>query len=113
VKLKWNDSCIENDSRRFTYRNYPDAGGSERDTGALQGEKSFCVDYSALQTGKVSLVHEGPYSRRLYFHSEYNFQTYENHNTKGHWLEDWKPEGVKTNHVAESFKKNYKSLSGL
>lgn len=41
VKLKWNDSCIENDSRRFTYRNYPDAGGSERDTGALQGEKVF------------------------------------------------------------------------
>ena len=43
-----------------------------RKDGALQGEKMF-VDYSQISDGKVSLVHEGPYARRLYYHPEYSF----------------------------------------
>lgn len=99
--------------------------------GALQGEKFF-VDYSESDNGKVSLAHEGPYSRRLYYHPEYYFHTgpWEekwvdkegrkhhvkhdgNPNAKGHWFEDWEPGGSKANHVTESFKKNYKSISGI
>lgn len=40
--------------------------------GHLQNEK-FYVDTSKSHLGKVKLVHEGPYARRLYFHPEYNF----------------------------------------
>ena len=84
-----------------------------RDNGVLQGEKGLFVDYSESSEGKVSLVHEGPYARRLYYHPEYNFRTDENPNAKGHWFEEWEPGGSKTKHVTESFKKNYKSLSRL
>ena len=45
-----------------------------RDTGTLQNEK-FAVDYSQSDKGKVSLVFEGPYARRLYYHPEYDFNT--------------------------------------
>ena len=45
-----------------------------RDTGTLQNEK-FAVDYSQSDKGKVSLVFEGPYARRLYYHPEYHFNT--------------------------------------
>lgn len=40
--------------------------------GDLQGKK-FYVDTSKSHLGKVRLVHEGPYARRLYYHPEYNF----------------------------------------
>lgn len=43
-----------------------------RKDGALQGEKMF-VDESRSKDGEVSIVHEGPYARRLYFHPEYKF----------------------------------------
>ena len=59
-----------------------------RDTGTLQNEKTF-VDCSKSEQGKVTLITEGPYARRLYYHPEYNFQTIENPNAKGRWLEDW------------------------
>ena len=42
--------------------------------GALQNEKMF-VDKSRSKDGQVSIIHEGPYARRLYFHPEYNFHT--------------------------------------
>ena len=83
-----------------------------RDMGALQGEKFF-VDYSESSSGKVSLVHEGPYARRLYFHPEYNFRKDENPNAKGKWLEDWCPGGKKENSAPGTFKKLYRRNAGL
>lgn len=83
-----------------------------RDNGPLQGEKFF-LDYSEKENGKVSLVHEGPYARRLYYHPEYNFQTDENPNAKGHWFEDWLPGGSKADFVPKAFKENYKKAGGV
>ena len=54
------------------------------DTGNLQNESTF-VDYSKAKDGKVTLISSTPYARRLYYHPEYNFQTKENPNAKGHW----------------------------
>lgn len=96
--------------------------------GALQGEKFF-VDNSESATGKVQLVHEGPYARRLYYHPEYNFHkgpweetvhhkdgtvshlTHEgNPNAKGKWFEDWEAGGKNADFVKNTFKRNYKRL---
>lgn len=102
-----------------------------RRDGALQGEKFF-VDTSQSSSGRVSLVHEGPYARRLYFHPEYHFhkepweETIEhkdgrvshlkhdgNPNAKGKWFEDWLPGGKKDTFVPDTFKKLYRRNSGL
>lgn len=47
------------------------------DTGNLQNDNTF-VDYTYSKTGHARIVSTTPYARRLYFHPEYNFQTYEN-----------------------------------
>lgn len=59
-----------------------------RDTGALQNEYTF-LDTTESSRGIVSLVSTAPYARRLYFHPEYNFQTYENAFAQGKWYEPW------------------------
>lgn len=83
-----------------------------RDTGALQNEKMF-VDYSKSKQGKVSLVHEGPYARRLYFHPEYNFSKEENPNAKGKWFEDWQKGGSKSDFIPNAFKEFYRRNTNL
>lgn len=83
-----------------------------RDTGTLQNE-AFFVDYSQNSQGKVSLVHNTPYARRLYFHPEYHFQTHENPNAKGLWFEDWEPGGKKEEWARNVYKEIYRRLSGL
>ena len=83
-----------------------------RDTGNLQGE-AFFLDCSKSSNGKASLVHAAPYARRLYFHPEYNFQTSENPNAKGHWFEDWEPGGTEEDFAPEEFKEIYRRLTGV
>lgn len=99
--------------------------------GALQGEKMY-VDTSRSSAGEVSIVHEGPYARRLYYHPEYNFQhgpweetiqhrdgtvshlTHDgNPNAKGHWFEDWEPGGKYEDFVTNAFARFYKMEAGL
>ena len=91
--------------------------------GDLQGIKFF-VDTSQVSQGKVRLVHEGPYARRLYYHPEYNFHTVAwtdnkgrthdgNLNAKGHWFEDWLPNGTKQDFIADTFKDLLKRNGGL
>lgn len=82
------------------------------DTGHLQGD-SFFVDYSDSAKGKAQLVTSTPYARRLYFHPEYDFQTDENPNAKGHWYEDWEPGGSKADFAPKAFKKFYKKVGGV
>ena len=82
------------------------------DTGHLE-EDSFFADYKECGQGKATLVVNTPYARRLYFHPEYNFQTDENPNAKGHWFEDWLPGGSKADFVPKAFKENYKKAGGV
>lgn len=94
-----------------------------RKDGALQGE-AFFVDDSEASRGRVTLVHNTPYARRLYFHPEYQFHTGSwtdekgrshdgNPNAKGKWFEDWEPGGSKSEFVPDVFKKLYRRLAGL
>lgn len=82
-----------------------------RDTGNLQNESTF-VDYSHAKRGKVSIVSSTPYARRLYFHPEYNFQTFENAFASGKWYEPW-IDGASSDFCREAYKKIYKRLAGL
>ena len=70
-----------------------DAEVVPRDTGQLEDVKFF-VDDSNLANGTASLVFEGPYARRLYYHPEYNFQKTQNLNAQGLWMSLWEPGGV-------------------
>lgn len=80
------------------------------DTGALQNEGTF-VDYSESRQGKVSIISNTPYARRLYFHPEYHFQTKENPNARGKWYEDWLPGGKKSDFAIDTYKRIYRGLA--
>lgn len=82
-----------------------------RDTGHLQDDSTF-VDYSNSKNGTVSLVSQTPYARRLYFHPEYDFQTKENPNAQGRWLESW-ISGDKKDFCKDTFKALYKQIGGV
>mgnify|MGYP006867760993 FL=1 len=58
------------------------------DTGELQNRKTF-VDDSKKKAGKITIVSDGPYARRLYFHPEYKFQKTKNKNASGMWFEPY------------------------
>ena len=54
-----------------------------------------------------------PYARRLYFHPEYNFQTYENPFAGGEWFNPWLPGGLYEDFAQKAFKKLYRRESGI
>lgn len=102
-----------------------------RKDGALQGEKFF-VDCSESSLGKVTLVHEGPYARRLYYHPEYNFhkgpweETINrkdgsvshlkhdgNPNARGKWFNDWLSGGKEADFAINAYKEIYRRLTGV
>lgn len=82
-----------------------------RDTGYMQNEQTF-VDTSKSSQGKASIVTSTPYARRLYFHPEYNFQTYENAFAQGKWYLPW-INGVYKDFCQKTFKRFYRRESGL
>lgn len=57
-------------------------------TGQLQNRSTF-VDDKEAETGKVYVVSDTPYARRLYFHPEYNFSRAENREAGGAWFEPY------------------------
>lgn len=82
-----------------------------RDTGHLQGDGTH-VDFSQSKNGIVSLIHQTPYARRLYFHPEYNFQKKDNPNAQGKWLEPW-ISGDKKDFCKNKYAEFYKQFGGV
>ena len=80
------------------------------DTGTLQNESTF-VDDSTATRGYVSIVHDTPYARRLYFHPEYIFNTSKNANARGEWWEEWLT-GAKKTRPMKLFKQFYQRVTG-
>lgn len=83
-----------------------------RKEGTLQGGGTF-VDGSEKQQGKVSIVSNTPYARRLYFHPEYHFSKEENPNARGEWYEDWLQGGNHADFCKKKYKEIYRRLAGL
>lgn len=82
-----------------------------RDTGAMQNESTF-VDMNDSANGSVSLVTSTPYARRLYYHPEYDFQTYENAFAMGLWLSPWQKGGTYEDFCKDAYKKFFKKEAG-
>jgi hypothetical protein len=80
-----------------------------KQTGEL--ERSAFVDDRNVKKGRVSIVYDTPYARRLYFHPEYNFRRDKNRNAQGLWLEEW-ANGGKENIVKRVFKELWRKFSG-
>ncbi len=73
------------------------------DTGELQNRSTF-VDDSKKNSGKVSIVSDTPYARRLYFHPEYNFKQDKNAKAGAMWFEPY-ANGNKKTYVKRTFAK--------
>ncbi|MBP3328728.1 MAG: hypothetical protein J6L91_07460 [Clostridia bacterium] len=80
------------------------------DTGALQNRSTF-VDSSQAKRGKVYVVSDEPYARRLYFHPEYNFQTTNNPNAGAEWFEPY-ISGAKKDYAQKVFTAFMRSKTG-
>ncbi|MNW40119.1 hypothetical protein D3C74_172250 [compost metagenome] len=73
-------------------------------------ERSAFIDDSNVKKGRVKIVYDTPYARRLYFHPEYNFRRDKNRNAQGMWLEEW-ANGKRDNVVKRVFKDLLKRFS--
>ena len=78
------------------------------DQGTMQGSQT-----SAEQDGDgAQLVTDAVQANRLYHHPEYDFQTVNNPNARGEWLEDW-INGGKADSVPETFAAALREEAGL
>ena len=73
------------------------------DTGTLQNRSTF-IDDSKKNSGKVSIVSDTPYARRLYFHPEYNYKKDKNANAGGMWFQPY-IDGNKKDFATKAFAK--------
>ena len=71
--------------------------------GNLQNRSTF-VDDSKKNSGKVSIVSDTPYARRMYYHPEYHFYKGHNSNAGGEWFEPY-INGNKSQYVSRTFAK--------
>lgn len=78
------------------------------DSGNLQN-RSTSVDTSDINSGKVRIVSDTPYARRLYFHPEYNFQKTHNPNAGGEWFEPY-INGTKKDYAQKVFTRFLKGI---
>lgn len=82
------------------------------DTGDMQNNQTdtdLQVDGNQI---RAHLTTGSPQARRLYYHPEYHFQTVNNANAQGEWLEPWLY-GEEKGFVEETFGKLLKKEAGL
>lgn len=51
----------------------------------------------------TALLTDTPYSRKMYYHPEYNFQTVNNPNARGLWLSSWLPGGANESFLLDTY----------
>lgn len=76
---------VESQTMPFGETKYNSEGKVIYKGGNLQNTKTT-VDKSNVSNGKVSIVSDTPYARRLYFHPEYKFNKKQNPNAGGRWF---------------------------
>jgi len=81
------------------------------DEGTLQNESTM-IDASKSKRGNVTISSDLPYTRRLYFHPEYNFNKANNPNAGGRWFDPW-IDGKKKMFAINAFRTIYKKLTGV
>lgn len=113
VKVKLNNANVNKIEKAITRNLIKTADALKTDlqqsetmpfkTGSLQNRSTF-VDDKEAASGKVYVVTDTPYARRLYFHPEYNFGRTENKNAGGEWFEPY-ISGVKKDYARRVFAK--------
>lgn len=78
--------------------------------GDMQNHQTF-IDRKSSGKGVVRIVTDAPQARRLYYHPEYNFQTKNNPNAKGKWLDDH-INGNKKDFAKKAFASRLRKLNG-
>lgn len=73
-------------------------------------ERSGFVDETLARKGRVKLVYDTPYARRLYWHPEFDFRQDKNASARGKWLDDWIT-GAKKDFAKKSFREIYRRLN--
>ena len=83
------------------------------DSGDMQNNSTFAETFRS--DGKIVslLTTDAPQARRLYYHPEYNFQTVNNPNAGGLWLEPWQPGGRRETFAQDKFAELYKEEAKL
>lgn len=81
------------------------------DSGTLQNESTF-IDTSESSNGRVSIVSDTPYARKVYFHPEFAFRKDNNINATANWYDDW-IDGGKKDFARRVFAKLYKKMTGV
>lgn len=83
------------------------------DIGDMQNNSTFAETFRS--DGKIVslLTTDAPQARRLYYHPEYNFQTVNNLNAGGLWLEPWQPGGRRETFARDKFAELYKEEAKL
>lgn len=72
------------------------------DTGDMQNNATSINTSDDGDELKISLTTNAPQARRLYYHPEYNFQTVNNANAQGEWLEEYIT-GAKADFLQDTF----------
>lgn len=78
------------------------------DNGDMQNKHTYTDQFSEAEQLHTMLVSDVPQARRLYFHPEYNFQTVNNPNAGGAWLEPWTPLGGQHDFIPSTFESQLK-----
>lgn len=76
------------------------------DTGTMQNDSTF-IDDKESNKGRVYIISDTPYARRLYFHPEYQFNKQKNPNAQARWFDTYVV-GEKKQYVIGLFEKFYK-----
>lgn len=79
------------------------------DDGDMQNNETFIIQ--SIDGTEARLVTGSPQARRLYYHPEYNFQTVNNPNAGGEWLQPW-IDGDKSDFARDTFAKMFKKEAG-
>lgn len=77
------------------------------DTGNMQNNDTFTETFVRDHEIESRLITGSVQARRLYYHPEYNFQTVNNPNAGGKWLDPW-INGEKKDFAQETFNALYK-----
>ena len=75
-------------------------------SGALQNSSTY-LDTADSASGRVAIVSNTPYARRLYFHPEYHFSKAGNASARGRWYKRWLPGGSQKDFARREFIKFY------
>ena len=73
------------------------------DNGDMQNKHTSVVQRIEGDDIHTALLTDTPYTRKMYYHPEYNFQTVNNPNAQGLWLSPWLPGGANESFLLDTY----------